>query len=113
MAAPRGLIAQHPMDVFASAAASAGIVGVSNLRPRGRRGNLHAGRDHDLLRHFWIARSDVIVTAAVVESSHHGRVSPANRAHNASLGPAVGADVANLHQHAVAVHGGTDKAAAE
>ena len=49
------------------------------------------------------------MTAAVVESSNDGRVSPAHRPDNTSFGPAVGTDGANLNQHAVAVHGGTDK----
>lgn len=44
-----------------------------------------------------------------MKRSHHRRVCAVHGTNDAAFGAAVGADVGNFHQHAVAVHRGADK----
>ncbi len=66
---------------------------------------LHPRRNHNLLRYFLIDRSDVVPPAAIVKFPHDGRVSPSDQAQDTAFGAAVRTNVADLDDHAIAVHG--------
>ena len=99
-----GFVADHPVDRL--------LVGARRLHDsrRGRRRYilgwaLHARRDYDFLRYFFVYGLDVVVAVSVVEDADHGRMSTRQRADDAAFRASVGADGADFYQHAVAVHG--------
>ena len=51
-----------------------------------------------------VNRRDIVTAIAVVKDSDHSAMSTDDRAHDAALGTAVGADRPDLYKHAVPVH---------
>src|SRR5258707_15889952 len=76
---------------------------------------LHPARNHNFLGDLVIHGDNVIIAVPVMKNSHYRSVFAAEDAHNASFSAgwaragaaAIGAR-AQLHQHAVAVHGVAD-----
>src|SRR5579863_4861010 len=66
--------------------------------------NLHAWWDYDFLGNLLVDRRDIVPAIAVVKDSHDRAVCTDDGTNDATFSAAVGADRADLHQHAVAVH---------
>ncbi len=67
-------------------------------------GILHPLGYHDLLRDLLVDRSYEVVPASVVKLPYHGRMRPSDQAHDSSFGAAIGTNVANFHDDAIAMH---------
>src|SRR2546429_6054695 len=65
--------------------------------------------DDDLLRDFLINRRHIVMAIAIVEEADHGGMGAMERAHDATLSAPVGTNSGNLDQHAIAVHGRTNR----
>src|SRR5581483_493960 len=72
-------------------------------------GVFHAARDDTVLRNFFVDWSDVVLAAAVMKSSHHGRLGAADYANDPALGAAVRPNCGDFHEHAISVHRGANR----
>ena len=70
---------------------------------------LESRRDNDLLRDFLINRRHIVVAIAIMEEANHGGMGAMKRAHDATLSASVGTNSGDLDQHAIAVHGRTNR----
>ena len=68
----------------------------------------HPWRNYDFLRNLLVDRRHVVTAIAVMKDSDDRAVSTDDGANNAAFGTTVGADRANLYQHAVPMHCRTD-----
>src|SRR5580765_942386 len=69
---------------------------------------LHAFWNDDFLRDLCVDRGYVVSAAAVVEDADYWGVGAVDGANDASFGSAVVADLDDIYQHQIAVHGVAD-----
>ncbi len=108
-----GFVAQDAIDGLFLFLRPLGLLRTFNFnifQHRGHRGirDFLAFRDYDFLRDFCVDGSDVISASTVVEDAYYCGMSAVDGADDASFGAAVGADVGDVDQHEVAVHGVAD-----
>src|SRR5690349_22137833 len=65
-----------------------------------------SARNHNFLRHPLIERSNVVISRAAMELSHHGLLGALGNMDNAPFRAPIGFGAHHLHFHPVAIHGG-------